>query len=132
MPPTERKPETWENFKRELSNWGNLTWKIENLSQSTVFLYLNIQIKGPRIQTSTHQKDMNLYLYIPPMSAHPKSCLKGLIAGEMKRYWIQNNAEDFKTLLVKFLDRLRERGHTISALAPHPTKHSHAARLQHK
>jgi hypothetical protein len=52
------------------------------------------------------------------MSAHPHSCLKGLIAGEMKRYWIQNNATDFKTLLVKFLDCLRERDHTIPALTP--------------
>jgi hypothetical protein len=42
---------------------------------------------------------LNLYLYIPPLSAHPTSCFKGFITGEILRYWNQNsNKEDFITL----------------------------------
>jgi len=78
--------EVWTNFKEEINNWGNLKWKVEDLLQQTVFLDLNIEIKGSRKQTKTFQKSMNLYLYIPPLSAHPHSCFKGLVAGEMRRY----------------------------------------------
>jgi hypothetical protein len=46
---------------------------------------------------------MNLYLYIPHLSAHPPSCFKGLIAG---KYWLKNNSEDYKNILVKFIERL--------------------------
>jgi hypothetical protein len=68
--------------------------------------------------TKTFQKEMNLYLYIPPLSAHPPSCLKGLITGELRRYWLQNNKSDFQHILIKFIERLTERGHTIESLTP--------------
>jgi len=61
---------------------------------------------------------MNLYLYIPARSAHPPSCLKGLIMGEKRRSWIQNNKADFTTILAKFIQRLTERGHKLEDLAP--------------
>jgi uncharacterized protein (DUF486 family) len=57
--------ELWTSFKEEINNWGNLSWKVEDLSQQTVFLDFNIKIKDCRIQTKTFQKAMNLYLYIP-------------------------------------------------------------------
>jgi hypothetical protein len=57
--------ELWTSFKEEINNWGNLSWKVEDLSQQTVFLDFNIEIKDCRIQTKTFQKAMNLYLYIP-------------------------------------------------------------------
>jgi hypothetical protein len=66
----------------------------------------------------TYQKDMNLYLYIPPLSAHPPSCFKGLITGETRRYWLQNNPNDYQTILCKFIERLVERGHTLENLTP--------------
>lgn len=36
----------------------------------------------------------------------------------MRRYWTQNNPIDFQQLLVKFIDRLRDRGHTLQDIAP--------------
>jgi hypothetical protein len=77
-----------------------------------------LQISNLKICTKTFQKDMNLYLYIPARSAHPPSCLKGLIMGETRRYWIQNNKADFTTILAKFIQRLTERGHKLEDLAP--------------
>jgi len=118
IPPERNSQEVWTTFKEEINNWGNLKWKVEDLSQQSVFLDLSIEIKGSKIQTKTFQKSMNLYLYIPPLSAHPHSCFKGLVAGEMRRYWIQNNPVDFQHLLTKFLDRLRDRGHMLHKIAP--------------
>jgi hypothetical protein len=81
-------------------------------------LDLEINIQGNTITTKTYQKDMNLYLYIPPLSAHPPSCFKGLITGEVRRYWLQNNLEDFQQLLSKFIERLIARGHTLQTITP--------------
>ncbi len=61
---------------------------------------------------------MNLYLYLPPLSAHPPSCLKGLIAGEMRRYWLQNSPKGYESILLKFIERLLDRGHTLPSLTP--------------
>jgi hypothetical protein len=60
---------------------------------------------------------MNLYLYIPPLSAHPPSCFKGLITSEVRRYWLQNNPENFQTILIKFIERLLDRGHTLDKIS---------------
>jgi len=61
---------------------------------------------------------MNLYLYIPPKSAHPPSCFKDLIHGELQRYWNQNNPTDFQNITTNFIQRLVERGHTIEDITP--------------
>jgi hypothetical protein len=67
--------------------------------------------------TSTFQKAMNFYLYIPPQSSHPPCCFKGLIASELKRDFIQNNKEDFEKILTNFIGRLLDRGHTLENLS---------------
>jgi hypothetical protein len=109
---------TWNQFKAALNNWGTLEWVIDTPSHQTVFLDLNISLHNSTITTSTFQKNLNLYLYIPPRSAHPPSCLKGLIAGELRRYWLQNNTKDFISITTKFLERLTERGHQLDKLTP--------------
>jgi hypothetical protein len=118
LPPATGNTKAWEHFKIELNNWGSLKWVLESPSKQTVFLDLQLKLNGTTISTSTYQKDLNLYLYLPPKSAHPPSCLKGLITGELRRYWLQNNAIDFQGILVKFIKRLSERGHRIEDLAP--------------
>ncbi len=96
VPPATNDPGTWYNFKNKLNNWGNLKWKVEEPSTRSTFLDLDIQLQNKRFIFKTYQKDMNLYLYIPPSSAHPPSCFKGLIAGELRRYWLQNNPNNFQ------------------------------------
>jgi len=118
LPPVRQKINTWNKFKEDLNNWGSLEWAIEEPSLSTTFLDLNLQIIGNTIKTSTYQKPMNLYLYIPPKSSHPPSCLKGLISGELRRYFFQNSTTDFQAILTKFIWRLVNRGHTIDDLTP--------------
>jgi hypothetical protein len=113
LPPAACNTEAWEHFKIELNNWGSLKWVLESPSKQTVFLDLQLKLNGTTINTNTYQKDLNLYLYLPPKSAHPPSCLKGLITGVLRRYWLQNNTFDFQDILIKFIKRLSERGHRI-------------------
>jgi len=116
MPPTKDQNKRWTSFKNKLNSWGHLEWLIEEPSRSTVFLDLDISIQNSRFHTKTFQKPTNLYLYIPSGSAHPPSCLKGLISGELRRYWIQNGVKDFQEILAKFIHRLTLRGHKLEDL----------------
>lgn len=80
----------FQEFKHDLSNFGVLKWSCNDPSDCCVFLDLNIKIKGSRIITSTYQKPMNLYLYLPAASAHPRGMIKGVIYGLLRRYREQN------------------------------------------
>jgi hypothetical protein len=94
-------------YKSVLNQFGTLWWNIDNLSRSTTFLDLQLTIKGNKIKTKTLQKPMKLYLYIPPLSAHPLGCFKSLITGELLRYWKQNSdPKDFIEITSLFIQRL--------------------------
>jgi hypothetical protein len=118
LSPEYHQEKTWRDFKTELNGWGNLKWIIDDPKKHTIFLDLSIELTGSTINTRTHQKDLNLHLYIPPNSAHPPSCLKGLISGEMRRYWLQNNQQDFEKMMIKFIENLTARGHSLNNLKP--------------
>ena len=77
------KETTWTQFTTAMNGFGNLRWTIETPSTSSTSLDLTITINEGKIHTTTYQKPLNLYLYIPPLSAHPHSCIKGLITGEI-------------------------------------------------
>ena len=111
--------ETWEQFQQAMNSWGKLKWVISERSKKADFLDLTISIEHGKILTRTFQKSMNLYLYIPPISAHPTSCFKGLIVGNFLRFRKQNNDENFCTLIANFAKHLLARGHTIKAIKRH-------------
>jgi hypothetical protein len=81
---------------------------------------LNISIRPNRkIVYSTFQKEMNLYLYIPPGPAHPKNMIRGLIFGRLRAYWLQNShQEDFYKMAGLLARRLIARGYTPEKLLP--------------
>jgi hypothetical protein len=110
---------SWLDFKSSLNSFGSLKWVVTELSTSVNFLDLNISINSHnKIEIHTFQKEMNLHLYIPPSSAHPPSCLKGLITGELLRYRLQNNNTNFTTITSSFLERMIARGHKLDNLSP--------------
>ena len=64
-----------------------LIWDTSDLSTEVNFLDLTITIlPDMSIVTKTYQKDMNLYLYLPKLSAYPPSSLKGLVTGNLISY----------------------------------------------
>jgi len=68
-----KKTTQWSQLKQDLNNWGHLDWLTEDPSSKTNYLDLTLEIQGNLIIASTYQKAMNLYQYIPPLSAHPPS-----------------------------------------------------------
>ncbi|KAL7534362.1 hypothetical protein ACHAXR_005819, partial [Thalassiosira sp. AJA248-18] len=87
-------PEAWPRFCHDVNNFvgGKLKWEIEERSREVNFFDLTITIyQLNQIETCTYQKPMNLQLYIPQASAHPKGEIKGMIFGELRRYKKQNS-----------------------------------------
>jgi hypothetical protein len=88
-------------------------------TDKAAFLDLWILKNGSTVYTRTHQKALNLYLYVPANSAHPPGILKGLILGLIRKYHAQNpRPRDFKRIVKSLFTRLQARGYTASALEP--------------
>ena len=78
----------WEAFKADLNGLSMLDWDVSKLVKSVDFLDLTITINdNGHVEFKTYQKELNLYLYIPPSSAHPPGCFQGLIIGNLQTYW---------------------------------------------
>ena len=97
----------FEQFKIDTDNFGILTWEFEEPSTTVDFLDLTITIDHRRrITTKTYQKALNLYQYIPPMSAHPPNMIKGIIYSLMRNYHRQNTLEsDYHDIAAKLFTR---------------------------
>ena len=104
-------PNAWEEFERDLP-FGILQWDLGELTTTVNFLDLSISINADRhIETRTYQKAMNLYLYLPPQSAHPPSVIRGMIYGLLRKYRGQHtNREHYIEMTVFLYRRLRARG----------------------
>jgi hypothetical protein len=101
-------PLVFKSFFRALNNWGTLQWTCNGHLDALIFLDLRISIDTQqKLFFQSYQKPMNLYLYIPPISAHPAKMLDSLIYGRLRAYRIQNtDTKDFvcmSTLLAKCL-----------------------------
>ena len=80
---------------------------------------LIIAIDGTRITTDLFEKDLNLYQYIPPHSAHPPGVLSGVIMGNTHRmYTLCSEPEDIKRHLREFFHRLITRGYKTHVIQP--------------
>ena len=76
----------WKEFKRDVSNFGILTWTFEELSKSVNFLDLTISMEENKIVTKTYQKEMNLYQCNSPLSNHPPKMIQGIIYSLLRNY----------------------------------------------
>jgi hypothetical protein len=73
---------------------------LENNALKADFLDLTLEIKNGHIVTKTYEKPTNLFLYIPPTSAHSPGVLKSIIFGNVHRYWYQNsNIDDYQYII---------------------------------
>jgi hypothetical protein len=113
-------PLAWKSFLRALNNWGTLKWTCDGHTDALIFLDLRISIdKNRKLFYQSFQKDMNLYLYIPPSSAHPAKMLHSLIYGRLRAYRIQNtDTKDFIKMSILLAKRLCNRGYSLKTLLP--------------
>jgi hypothetical protein len=88
------------------------------------FLDLNIHkgeqfARDGRFDLKTHQKAMNLYLYIPYLSMHTDAAKRSFIQTELMRY-IRNSTHhsDYMHLRTLFFNRLLDRGYPRTFLVP--------------
>ncbi|KAL7544934.1 hypothetical protein ACHAWF_008298 [Thalassiosira exigua] len=108
---------TWNRFKSDTNDFGVLRWEFDEPSTSVVFLDLNIRIECNAIKTSTHQKPINLYQYIPPSSAHSPGMMRGIIFSLMKNYKRQNSKQrDYEDMVIKLFHHHVARGWAPSTM----------------
>jgi hypothetical protein len=103
----------WTEFSKDVDNFGVLRWDVGDItpSESVDFLDMTLTIENNKIVSKTYQKAMNLHLYIPPMSAHPRGCIKGTIFSLVLRYFRQNTyRKDFIYYVGLLYFRTLERG----------------------
>ena len=96
LPNSENK---FKEFMAALNNWGKLKWTCTGFVTSLEFLDLTISIQDEEIHFKTFQKLLNLYLYIPPISAHSPDMIRGLIFGRLRCFHKHNtNIKDYYML----------------------------------
>ena len=111
-------PDSWTRFKHDMNNTCKLDWTFVERTNSVNFLDLTISIDPlGNISTKTFQKSMNLFLYIPPHSAHPPGLMKSLVFGLLLTYYKQNtHPTDFLNISLLLFQRLINRGHNHDVL----------------
>ena len=71
----------WMAFQASMDSYGKLEWEFSHHTKRTHFLNLDLKFTPTGITTKLFEKKMNLYLYLPPHTAHPPGVLRGLIIG---------------------------------------------------
>jgi hypothetical protein len=110
----------WLSLKVSMQAYGSLEWEFTERRKSSDFLDLTISFKPDgTLGTKLFEKELNLYLYIPPHSAHPPGVLRGLITGMLKRiYRLTTDAADQHSSVIDLFHRLLVRGHEASDILP--------------
>ena len=75
----------WTAFKLLMQYYYGLEWIFEERPKTVNFMDTTISICEDWIVTLLYEKEMNLYLYIPPHSAHPPGVLTRLVSGNILR-----------------------------------------------
>ena len=109
----------WKEFGADMNRWHDLEWTCETPSQSVNFMDMTISIVNGRIETKLFEKDMNLYLYLPPHSSHPPGVFTGLIFGQiLQTRRLCTHSRDADSSIQDFMDQMLARGHKQESLAP--------------
>jgi hypothetical protein len=109
----------WQDFQ-DSTKFGKLRWTFSDRQQSVPFLDIRITLQpNGRLRTKLFEKELHLYLYLPPHSAHPPGLLKGLIAGMIYRILrLTTDAADIRSDIQNLYNRLRRRGYSSETLSP--------------
>ena len=112
----------WTKFQADMNDYGILTW--DPFTQETTVNFMDLTIfydtSSERTETKVYEKPENLYLIIPPRSAHAPGVLKGSIIGTLYRYKrICSRIKDFYNQTEKYFHRIIARGHKPSNVQKH-------------
>jgi hypothetical protein len=109
----------WNGFQDLMNCAPGLTWEFTPRGPSLDFMDLTITIQDNRIYTTLFEKALNLYLYIPPHSAHPPGILSGLILGMIYRInKLCTDPTDARKKVSTFYHRILARGYNPTAILP--------------
>jgi hypothetical protein len=110
----------WEALQADMNNYHGLQWEFGPRSPTVNYLDLTITITSEnRIETDLFEKALNLYLYIPPLSAHPPGVLSGLVLGNCHRiYTLVTSPARQRIHFRRFYFRLMHRGYKPMQLKP--------------
>ena len=109
----------WTSLCADFNNFGKLKWDVNKPSSSVDFLDLTLTLVDRVVESKTFQKKLNLYLYIPPASAHPSSCIKGTVYGLVGRYFAHNtHRKDYVHFVALLYARLLERNWDEAYIKP--------------
>ena len=102
-----------------MNSFGSLEWEFSELRKTIDFMDVRLTITPTGIKSTLYEKPMNLYIYLPPRSAHPPGVLPGLIIGMAKQIYAltTEQPDQIKSLRRLFL-RLCNRGHDPPSLQP--------------
>jgi hypothetical protein len=109
----------YQQFIEKLNKCPGLTWIANPLSTTVNFLDITIELQEGRFQTTLYEKDLNLFLYIPPTSSHPPGLLSGIVYGTL--FCIQTlctKEKDRNKRTQTFLKRLAARGYQPHEIKP--------------
>eukprot|EP00957_Ditylum_brightwellii_P131688 10043661-Ditylum_brightwellii.AAC.2 len=99
--------------------WFGLEWKVIESNTSADFMDLTMSLKNGNIQTMLFEKSLNLYLYIPPYSAHPPDVLNGIIFGQIHQiFTLCLEQPDIKKSVNQFYARFLQRGYQRTDVLP--------------
>ena len=111
-------PATWKSFQ-EAMPVHKLKWTFSPRSTQVDFMDLTVRLEQGRIVTTMYEKALNLYLYLPPHSAHPPGVLQGLVIGNVIRiHTLCSDPSNIESLTRQFYSRLLRRGYKPDILAP--------------
>ena len=102
------------------SNYEPMKWEFEKRSKQATFLDINLTLHSTGlVETSLHEKQLNLHLYLPPHSCHSPGVIKGLIYGMIHRTKkLCSNPHSYMPHLQRFYIRLLARGYQRSMIKP--------------
>ena len=108
----------FQQFQADMNRFGKLQWTFTPFARSTSFLDFTIFFDDTnRLQTKLYEKEMNLYLYLPPHSSHPPGIFKAFIKGMIFRILrLTTRFEDQQASLQQLFYRLIRRGYDSSWL----------------
>ena len=80
---TNESDKEWSDFKKFINECSNLEWLADKPGEAVTFLDLKIWInrKQKRFEWRPNTKELNLFLCLPPQSAHSEGIWKGMIIG---------------------------------------------------